>query len=518
MPEFKEEDLQMAAALNGDSPVRASIRQWIGLAVIALPCLLYSMDLSVLFLALPAISADLQPSSSELLWIVDIYGFLLAGFLIPMGNLGDRIGRRRLLMIGAGAFAFASVLAAFANGIAMLILARGILGIAGATLAPSTLSLIRNMFLSDRERSLAVGIWMASFSAGAALGPAVGGLMLTYFWWGSVFLLAVPIMILLLIVGPFVLPEFRDPRPGPLDLYSAGLSIVAVLSVIFGVKQIAELGFHPDSLLAIFLGIFIGYAFIQRQKKLVDPFINLDLFRIAEFSASLGSYIAYVFITFSAFLFSAQCTQLVYDMTPLETGLWSLPLAVALGVGSILAPLLIRKIKPGYVIGGSFVACATGLLIVSQVGEVDGRAMLLSGMVLLCLGGAPVGTLATDLIVGSAPADRAGAASAISETVGELGGALGIAITGSIATAVYRHSMSLVDLSGLGDAAKSAGDTFGQATELARVLPEPAKLKLLTASRHAFMNGFSISMVLCAALALVAAISVIYFLRKVKSE
>ena len=190
---------------------KATRGQWIGLAVIALPCMLYSMDLTVLNLAVPALTADLKPSASQLLWIIDIYGFMVAGFLITMGNLGDRIGRRRLLLIGAAAFGVASLLAAFASSAEMLIAMRALLGIAGATLAPSTLSLIRNMFHDPRERTFAIGIWISSYSVGAAIGPVVGGMLLQHFWWGSVFLIDVPVMLLLLALGP--LAAARVPRP-----------------------------------------------------------------------------------------------------------------------------------------------------------------------------------------------------------------------------------------------------------------------------------------------------------------
>ena len=222
---------------------RAGRREWIGLAVIALPCLLYSMDLTVLYLAVPSLTAELEPSSTELLWITDIYGFFLAGFLITMGTLGDRVGRRRLLLIGAAAFGVASVLAAFSTSVEMLIVSRALLGVAAATLAPSTLSLIRNMFLDPGQRTFAIGVWATSFSVGAALGPLLGGVLLEFFWWGSVFLLAVPVMCLLLVIGPRLLPEYRDPGAGRLDLVSAGLSVVAVLAVVYGLKGLAEDGF-----------------------------------------------------------------------------------------------------------------------------------------------------------------------------------------------------------------------------------------------------------------------------------
>src|SRR5688500_7945757 len=250
---------------------KAGRREWIGLAVLALACLLYVMDLTVLHLAVPAISEDLQPSSAQLLWIIDIYGFIVAGSLITMGTLGDRIGRRRLLMIGAGAFGVASVLAALSTSAEMLIATRALLGLAGATLAPSTLSLIRNMFLDPRQRTVAISIWITSFSVGGAIGPLLGGLVLEFFWWGAAFLLAVPVMVLLLILGPRLLPEFRDPDAGRLDVPSAALSLAAILAVIFGLKQIAQDGVGALSIAAIVAGLVVGAVFVRRQRGLADP-------------------------------------------------------------------------------------------------------------------------------------------------------------------------------------------------------------------------------------------------------
>ncbi|MEO8554537.1 MAG: MFS transporter, partial [Kofleriaceae bacterium] len=222
------------------SPPTAGRREWLGLAVIALPCILYAMDLTVLELAVPRLAADLHPSSTELLWILDVYGFVLAGALVTMGTLGDRIGRRKLLLVGATAFGMISVAAAFSTTAPMLIASRALLGLAGATLAPSTLALITTMFRDDRERRIAIGVWGASFSAGGLLGPLLGGVALAHFWWGAVFLLGVPVMLLLLVVGPRVLPEVKAERPGKLDLASAGLSLVAVLLAIYGVKAFAH--------------------------------------------------------------------------------------------------------------------------------------------------------------------------------------------------------------------------------------------------------------------------------------
>src|SRR5918999_181743 len=247
--------------VNATEPRKAGRREWVGLAVLALACVVYAMDLTVLHLAVPEISEDLQPSSAELLWIIDIYGFMVAGSLITMGTLGDRIGRRRLLMIGAAAFGATSILAAFSTTPTMLIASRALLGLSGATLAPSTLSLIRNMFLDPQERTRAIAVWITSFSVGAAIGPLLGGLVLEFFWWGAAFLISVQVMVLLLILGPRLLPEFRDPNAGRLDLVSAGLSLAAILAIVFGLKQIAQDGLGALASAAIIAGVALGVVF-----------------------------------------------------------------------------------------------------------------------------------------------------------------------------------------------------------------------------------------------------------------
>lgn len=485
--------------------------------MIALPCLLYSMDLTVLNLAVPHLSADLQPSGTQLLWIVDIYGFLIAGSLITMGTLGDRIGRRRLLLIGAATFGAASVLAALSRSAEMLIAARAVLGVAAATLAPSTLSLIRNMFLDSGQRRFAIGVWIASFSAGGAIGPLLGGLLLEHFWWGSVFLLNVPVMILLLVLGPSLLPEFRDPNPGRMDFVSAALSLAAVLAVIYGIKKLAGNSTVVLPVLSIVAGIVVGAVFVRRQRTLRDPFIDLSLFRSAVFNASLAVNILGFFISFGTFLFIAQYLQLVLGMSPMQAGLWTAPSGVAFIAGSMLAPLIAGRTRPPTVIAGGLAVAAMGFVVLTRIGGSHDLAVVVTGYVILSLGLAPVFTMAIDLIVGSAPPERAGMASGLSEASAELGGALGIALLGSIVTAIYRSLVGTDTPSGIPAAAAAiAGDTLGGAVAVTARLPSHVGLDLLETAREAFTHGVVVAAAISAGLAVTAAILIMRMLRDVR--
>ena len=499
------------------STPKATRREWIGLAVIALPCLLYSMDLTVLNLAVPHLIADLQPSAAQLLWIVDIYGFLVAGFLVTMGTLGDRVGRRKLLLIGALAFGVTSLIAAFAHSAETLIAARAILGVAAATLAPSTLSLLRNMFHDSGQRSVAIGIWMASYAAGAALGPLVGGALLDHFWWGSVFLIAVPIMAMLLILGPIFLPEFKAPGAVRLDLLSAALSLASVLTVIYGLKDMAEHGMNGPAGVAIVAGIALGVWFVRRQSTLADPLIDLRLFRVPAFSVSVGANLFGVFGAFGLYLLIGQYFQLVLGMTPLEAGLWTAPSGVTFIVGALMAPVLLRRFSPRQVMAGGAVLAAIGFAVLTLM-EAGDLAVLMTGFILFCLGIAPLGALTTDLIVGSAPPERAGAAAAISETSSEFGGALGIAVLGAIATAWYRGVMLDVALPPVlsEETAHAAGASLGAAVSAAASLSAEAGAALLVEARDAFTQALALAAGICASISIVAATLAAILLRDVK--
>ena len=502
--------------VNPVSPAKAGRQEWLGLAVLMLPTLLIAMDLTVLHLAVPSLSADLQPSSAELLWIVDIYGFMIAGSLITMGTLGDRIGRRKLLLIGAAAFGLASTIAAFAPSAELLIAARALLGVAGATLMPSTMSLIRNMFLDARQRTAAIGIWVSGFSVGSAIGPLIGGLLLENFWWGSVFLLGVPVMVVLLIAGPILLPEHRDPNPGRFDLLSAAMSLAAVLLIIYGLKQVAEqgLGWLPVVITAIGLGI--GFAFVQRQRRLADPLIDLRLFRVPAFSASLATYTLGIFAAFGTFLFIAQYLQLVLGLSPLQAGLWSVPGAIAFIIGSNAAPKVVQWIRPAFLVAGGLAVAAFSLGLLTQVG-LSSLALIVFANTLMSLGFGFTFTLTIDMVVSAAPPERAGAASALAETGAELGGALGIAVLGSLATAVYRSQVTAnlpPEISV--EMAHAVRETLGGAVAAAGQLSGPLGSALFAAAANAFVSGLQLISLIGAVVMIGLALLTVTMLRHIE--
>lgn len=479
-----------ASAADPIPPPKATRREWTGLAVIALPCAVYAMDLTVLNLAVPAISEDLKPSASQLLWIIDVYGFLVAGFLITMGTLGDRIGRRRLLLCGAAAFAAASTLAAFSRSADMLVAMRALLGVAGATLAPSTMSLIRNMFHDERERQFAIGIWITAFSVGSALGPLVGGVMLEFFWWGSVFLLALPVMLLLLLVGPALLPEYRDPGAGRLDPLSVLLSLGCVLPMIYGLKWVAQDGPSAAAAGVLAAGVGLGVAFVRRQGRLDYPLLDMRLFASRAFSGAIAAYALSCLAMFGVYIFISQYLQLVLGLTPLRAGLAILPWSLGFVAGSLLAPRMARRWTAYRVLVWGLAATSAGFVLVALAGTQLGFAAVLAGTVVMSLGMAPVITIGNEMIITSAPPERAGAASGLSETSAEFSGALGIAVFGSLGMALYRGHLLQALPQGV---PAEAAATLGGALAAAKALPQAAGEVLVTAARASFVDAMQLT-------------------------
>jgi DHA2 family multidrug resistance protein-like MFS transporter len=496
---------------------KAGKREWVGLAVLALPTLLVSIDVFVLLLALPRLSTDLGTSSTEQLWIMDIYGFMVAGFLVTMGTLGDRIGRRRLLLVGAAGFGAASVLAAYSTSPGMLIAARALLGIAGATLAPSTLGLIGNMFTVPRQRVMAISVWMACFMGGAALGPLVAGVFLDHFWWGSVFLLGVPAMALLLVVGPVLLPEYRDAGAGRIDLPSVVLSLAAILPVVYGLKELARDGRQTVPAVAVVFGAAVGWVFVRRQRGLADPLLDVRLFARRTFSAALGSMMFGTMLMGAIMMFITEYFQLVHGLSPLHSGLCMLPGIGASLVSFLLSPHLARLVRPAYLIGGGMAVSVCGLLLIARADATSGLAAVVIGFAVGNFGAGPMVTLGTDLVVGSAPVEKAGSAGAMNQTSGEFGFALGIAALGSLGTAVYRGRVTVPD--GVpAEAARATRDSLAGATTAAGHLPARLGIELLGSAREAFTIGMHAAATVSAILLVVVAVVVATLLRNAGQE
>lgn len=475
-------------------------RRWAALAVLMLPVLLVAVDNTVLSFALPQISSALGPSGTEQLWIVDVYPLVLAGLLVPMGSLGDRVGRRRLLLIGATGFGIISVLAAFAPTAGLLIASRAAMGIFGSMLMPATLSLIRNIFTEAEERRRAIAIWAAAFSGGAALGPIVGGFLLAHFWWGSVFLLAVPVLVPLLAVGPLLVPESRDPNPGPIDPVSILLVMATMTPIVWAIKQVAEEGFTLAIVVALVVGALCGVVFVRRQLGRPEPMLDVRLFALPQFSGAVVANLLSIFSLVGALYFIAQHLQLVSGMSPMRAGLVLLPGSIVTVLAGLAAVRAVRRFRPAVVVAGGLVLNALGYLTMM----IGSDLALVGAFVLLGAGVGFAETISNDLILSAAPAEKSGAASAISETAYETGAVLGTTVLGSLLNAAYRAHLHLPD--GLSPAqAHEANQTLGGATAVAGQVPPHTGRPLLESARAAFDSGSLITAAIGAALMLFAA-------------
>jgi len=487
-----------------DAP-RAGRRAWFGLAALMLPVLLVSIDNTVLSFAIPQLSQALSPSASQLLWIVDIYPLILAGLLVTMGTLGDRVGRRRLLLVGATGFGLVSVYAAFAGDATHLIAARALLGLFGATLMPSTLALLRNLFLDDNQRRLAIAIWASAFSAGSALGPIVGGWLLEHFWWGSIFLINVPVLVVLLVVAPFLLPESRNPGSARLDPLSVVLSVVSMLPFVFGIKKLASDGLSPLGVASLLLGVALGVVFVRRQTRSSSPLLEVGLFKNRVFSASVLANFMAVFSISGLIFFVSQYLQLVLELSPMEAGLYLLPGAAATVAMGLAAVALARVAPIWLLIPVGLLLATLGYLLGTTLTGSSSVGVIVVIFVLVGGGAGLAETLTNDAILASVPPERAGAASGISETAYELGASLGVAILGSVLAAVYRTRLELP--AGLDPAvADQARETLGGAVSAADGLPAGQADALVEAAKAAFAHGVDLTSAIGAVLAFLTAV------------
>lgn len=487
----------------------AGIREWAGLALLALPTVLLGLDVTVLYLVLPSIAADLNPSGTQTLWIMDAYGFLIAGFLITMGTLGDRIGRRRLLMIGMAAFAAVSVLAAFAPSAELLIAARALLGVAGATLMPSTLSLISAMFTDVRQRALAIGVWATMFALGMAAGPVVGGALVGALWWGAAFLLAVPVAAVVLAGARALLPEHAVPHAGRLDLASVGLSLLAVLPVIYAMKHAAAHGPGPRAAVLLAAGAGAGALFVRRQRRLPSPLLDVGLFADRAFSAALAVLLIGLVGVGGTMYLVTQYLQLVEGLPAAEAGLLMGSPALAMLAAAIGAPVLARWLRPGLVMAVTLGLSMIGYALLGTAGTGEAPCVV-AGFALAYLGLGAIAALGTDMVVGAAPASKSGSAAAMSETVQELGLAAGVALLGSLTTAVYSARMAVPPGTPPAVAEQATGSLSGALSVAGHAQVDVAR------AQETFTAGLNAASLVAGAAVLAAAVLCVAALRHVR--
>ncbi|WP_405059224.1 MFS transporter [Kribbella sp. NBC_01505] len=497
----------MTHETTSGTAVTARPGRWLALAVLVLAVLLIAVDATVLGLATPFLTEDLKPSGTQLLWIGDVYSFVLAGLLVSMGSLGDRIGRKRILLIGATAFGAISVLNAYANSAELMIAARALLGIAGATLMPATLALIRNVFHDPRERSLAIGIWGAAASAGMAVGPIVGGALLEHFWWGSVFLINLPVMAILVVIGAKLLPESRNPNPGPFDLASVVLSMAGMIGIVYAIKEFAAHGFGWPALAAALVGALALYGFVRRQLRMPIPLLDLTLFRNRGFSSAVLADLLTIFGLSGLIFFLSQFLQLVQNRGPLEAGLAELPAAIGSIVAGLLAGRAARRFSVRSVVAGGLAAIGLALAALTTISTSTGYPLLGAALLVVGAGAGFAFTVTADVILTAVPKEQAGAASAVSETAYELGAALGIALLGSIVTGIYRNFPSPAGTP------EVAHESLGGAAEAASHLPPETAATLLEAARQSFTNGVATAAAVGAAVLLATAVTAWFLLR-----
>lgn len=484
---------------------RVNWRGWVALAVLMLPVLLVSIDNTVLTFALPDIAIALQPTSVQQLWIIDAYSLVLAALLVTMGTLGDRFGRRRMLLIGGLGFTIVSALAAFAPTAMWLIVARAAMGVFGAMLMPSTLSLIRTIFTNDTQRRLAIAIWAAGFSAGSALGPIVGGFLLEHFDWGAVFLMAVPVMIPLLVFAPILVPETRDPNPGRIDPVSILLSIATMLPIVYGIKELAVEGFLSIAPVLFVIGIVFGVLFVRRQMRAEVPMLDMKLFANPRFSGALLVNMLSIFALVGFLYFVSQHLQLILGLSPMSAGFALVPGLVVMIIAGLIVVPISKRLAPRVIVPAALAFSVVGFVL-SAVASQDGAlATLVTAFVFLGLGIGMAETISNDLILASAPPAKAGAASAVSETAYELGAVLGTAVLGGILTALYRNTIELP--AGLSDdAAHAARETLAGAVVTAEDIGGSVGAALQEAAAHAFDGGVLVTGLIGAGLVVIAAV------------
>ncbi|MGW0914366.1 MFS transporter [Streptomyces sp. NPDC002784] len=495
----------------------AGANRWVVLVVLCASLLLVAVDATVLHVAVPAVTEDLRPGGIELLWIVDVYPLVCASLLILFGTLGDRVGRRRILLLGYALFGVASALAALADTAQVLIAARALLGVGGAMIMPATLSILRQVFPDRRERALAIGIWSAVAAVGAAVGPLLGGFLLEHFWWGSVFLVNIPLMLVSLPVGRLLLPESKGDGRGPWDVIGALMAAAGLFGVVLGVKRLGGGDFDGAGVLPLLVGAALLVLFVRRQRRRAHPLVDLRMFARPAFSTSVGCIVLAMLALVGLELIAAQYLQLVLGLSPLETGLRLLPLTFAAMGAGLAGARMLRRFGPRRMVCSGFCLTAFAVVLLTAMGGTDDPALMLSGFVLLGFGLETTLFGAYESMLSEAPPEQAGGAAAIGETSYQLGAGIGIALLGTVMNAAYAPGLSSVP--GVpASASASASHSLGEAYEVAGQLGGAAGETLREAARNCFVHGLHVTLLVSAGLLLLGAVMALRLPRAMSCE
>ncbi|MFC9846581.1 MFS transporter [Streptomyces sp. NPDC060223] len=508
----------MSAPVRTPRETAAPNRRWLVLAVVSGSLLLCGIDLTVLHVAVPSMSRDLHPSAAQLLWIVDVYSLALAALLVTCGTLGDRVGRRKMVLSGFLAFGLASTACAFATSTGQLIAARAALGVAAAMIMASTVAIIRVVFTDDRERALAIGVWTSAHSVGATIGPLVGGIVAERWGWGAVFLVNVPVIVVILAVGARVIPESKNPVPRRWDVASVVLSVTGLAGVVYALKQAGEhAGVDPVIAVTALGGAALLYVFVRRQRRLAEPLLDFSLFGERRFTTAtlcvigcFGSYVALLF-------FLTQWLQQVGGYSPLRAGLALMPLAAANAVGAVTAPWASARWGNRWSLTGALVLFAAAYAAIAVVGDTAHYGMLLLPLLCAGYGAGIVMTLGADSIMSAAQPERSGEAAAIQETSFELGAGLGVAVLGTALTVVYRTGWPELAGVSAGDRAH-AEESFSAAEDVVERLPSSTADAVLDAARQAYDHGFTVVAVIATVVLVGTAVMAAVMLRPRESQ
>jgi EmrB/QacA subfamily drug resistance transporter len=489
-------------------PTLTHRRRWWTLAVLCLSLFVIVVDNTIVNVALPTLVRELDTSTSDLQWVVDSYTLVFAGLLLTAGSLGDRFGRRGALSTGLAIFGVASAVAAFANGVDALVVARAVMGVGAALIMPATLSILTNVFTDARERAIAIALWSAVVGVAVALGPVTGGFLLEHFWWGSVFIVNVPVVIVALLAGRALVPTSRDPAASRLDLFGAALSIAGLTALVWAIIEGPELGWTSTGVVGVLaIAATALAAFAWWELRTPEPMLDLRLFRNPRFSAASGAITIIAFALFGFIFMATQYLQFILGYSALEAGVRTLPFAAAVMVTAPVSSKLVERFGTKAVVVAGLLAFAGGMAVVAgtSTGSTYGRVFL--AMVLMGGGMGLAQAPATESIMGALPREKAGVGSAVNDTTRELGGALGVAVIGSVLSSLYDGRLAeRAGTSVPAPALDAAKESVGSALVVANQVGGDPGGSLAAAARDAFVHGFTQASMVTAAVAVVGAL------------